>query len=214
MAGMQGVRGGPGSQQQAMAGNLPPGAMNANAMGMGNVVGSQQGNASAQMQNNMVVNQMNQMGGQMPMNVQGGQINPNINNMMSLNMNQSMPPNQMNANINQSMNPNQMSQLMGRINAPPNMTAHQAGAIGGHTPQMINQMATNAPANLPNAQQANLMPNQSLPVNISQPSGPPNQIAGPGQMNLNQMLNPLSHMGRNQPSNVYQGLMPRNVLKF
>lgn len=202
MANMQGIRGGPGGQQQAMAGNLPPGAMNANAMGMNNVNGPQQTNASAQMQNNMV----NQMGGQMPMNVQGGQINPNINNMMTMNMNQTMPPNQMNANINQTMNPNQMSQLINRINVPPNMTASQAGPIGGHAPQMINQMATNAPGNLPNAQQPNLMPNQQLPGNINQPTGPPNQVAGPGQMNLNQMLNPMSHMGRNQAPNVYQGL--------
>lgn len=207
MANMQGIRGGPGGQQQAMAGNLPPGAMNTNAMGMNNVIGPQQTNASAQMQNNMV-NQMNQMGGQMPMNVQGGQINPNINNMMTMNMNQAMTPNQMNANINQSMNPNQMSQLISRINVPPNMTAHQAGPIGGHAPQMINQMATNAPANLSNAQQPNLMPNQQLPGNLNQPTGPPNQVAGSGQMNLNQMINPMSHMGRNQAPNVYQGMIP------
>lgn len=205
MANMQGVRVGASNQQQSMAGNLPPGAMNTNAMNMNNVIGQQQANASAQVQNNMV-NQMNQMGGQMPMNVQGAQINP-INNMMTMNMNQTMPQNQMNANINQSMNPNQMSQLMGRINAPPNMTAHQASAIGGHAPQMINQMAANAPANLPNAQQPNIMPNQQLAGNINQPVGPPNQIAGPGQMNLNQMLNPMSHMGRNQAPNVYQGMI-------
>lgn len=213
MANMQGVRGGPGGQQQAMGGNLPPGAMNANAMGMNNVIGpGQQGNAPAQMQNNMV-NQMNQMGGQMPMNVQGAQINPNMNNMMTMNMNQTMPQNQMNANINQPMNPNQMSQLMGRINAPPNMTAHQAGPIGGHAPQMINQMAPNAPVNLPNAQPPNLMPNQQLPVSLNQPTGPPNQIAGPGQMNLNQMLNPMSHMGRTQAPNVYQGLfLPKSEI--
>lgn len=82
MPNMQGVRGGPGGPQQAMAGNMPPGAMNANAMGMNNVIGPQQGNAAGQMQGNMV-NQMNQMGGQMPMNVQ------------------SMPPNQINQMGNQ-----------------------------------------------------------------------------------------------------------------
>lgn len=123
-----------------------------------------------------------------------------------------MNPNQMNANINPAMNPNQMSQIMNRINAPPNMTAHQAGPIGGHAPQMMNQMAANSPANLPNA--PNLMPNQQLPVNINQPTGPPNQIAGPGQMNLNQMLNPMSHIGRNQPPNVYQGLSPTHQRLF
>lgn len=224
MGNMQGVRGGPGgpvgpggpggpggsaNQQQVMSGNLPLGAMNANAMGINNVIGPQQGNAAAQMQNNMVnqMNQMNQIGGQMPMNVQGGQINPNV---MQMNINQAMPPNQMNANLNQAMPPNQMSQLMGRINAPPNMTAHQAGPIGGHTPQMMNQMANSTPTSLPNAQQPNLIPNQQLPVIINQPTGPPNQIAGPGQMNLNQMLNPMSHMGRNQAPNVYQG-MNKNV---
>lgn len=207
MSNMQGVRVGPGDQQQAMARNLPPGAMNANAMGMNNVIGPQQANASAQMQNNMV-NQMNQMGGQIPINVQGAQINPNINNMMSMNMNQTMPQNQMNTNLNQPMNPNQISQIMGRINVPPNMTAHQASAIGAHTPQMMPQIAANAPANLPNAQQQqpNLIPNQQLQANINQPTGPPNQIAGPGQINLNQMLNTMAHMGRNQPPNVYQGL--------
>lgn len=126
-----------------------------------------------------------------------------------------MNPNQMNANINPAMNPNQMSQIMGRINAPPNMTAHQAGPIGGHTPQMMNQMAANSPANLPNAANPpNLMPNQQLPGNINQPTGPPNQIAGPGQMNLNQMLNPMSHIGRNQPPNVYQGLSPTQIRRF
>lgn len=209
MANMQGIRGGPGGQQQAMAGNLPPGAMNSNAMGVSNVIRPQQTNASAQMQNNMV-NQMNQMGGQMPMSVQGGQINSNINNMMTMNMNQAMAPNQMSANNNQPMNPNQMSQLINRINVPPNMTARQTGTIGGHAPQMINQMAKNSPANLPNAQQANLMPNQQLPGNINQPTRPANPVAGPGQINLSQMLN----MGGNQAPNVYQGLIPASHASF
>lgn len=205
MPNMSGVRGVPGNPQ-AIAANMPPGAMNVNNMGMGGVMNQQQAqNASAQIPNNMV-NSMNQMGGQMPireMNVPGPQINP-INNMMSMNMNQSMQQSQINSNINQSLNPNQMSQMLGRIN-PANINPHPAAGIASqmNSPQMINQMGGNSPANLPNAQSAM---NPNIIANQNQAGVPPNPIAGNPQINMNQMLNPMGHMGRNPPPNVlYQG---------
>lgn len=169
------------ANQQGMVGNIP----NANAMNMGNVINSQAGNAAPQ---GNVVNQMNQMGGPMAMS------NNQMNSMMSMNMQQQqMGPNQMNPNMVQPIGQGQI--MMGRINAP-NIGSAQAAP---NAPQILNQMAGNAAGNIQPNIAGNILPNQAGAM-------PPNQMAGAGQMNINQMINPISHIGRNQPGNVlYQG---------
>lgn len=187
MPNMPGVRPMMGNQQ-GMAGNIP----NANVMNMQNMMNAQTGNANQQVPGN-VVNQMNQMGGQMPMN------NAQMNSINLMNMQQQqIGPNQMNPNLNQNINQGQM--MMGRMNAQ-NINAAQGGP---NAPQILNQMAGNAPGNLQPNMPGNLLPNQA--IGGAGNAIPPNQIAAAGQMNLNQMLNPMQHMGRQQPGNVlYQG---------
>lgn len=179
---------------QVMPGNMQNAGMNPNAMTLGNVINQPSSNAPTQMQGNMVT-QMNQMGNQMPINVQGNQMNP-INNMMSMNMNQGpnqMAPNQLNTG---QMNQNQM--MMNRMTAP-NIGPHPGGP---NAPQMMSQIPGNPVAN---TVPGNMLPNQPMTAGANPNQLPPNQMPNAGQMSLNQMLNPMSHMGRNQPP-------PPNVL--
>lgn len=176
----------------------------ANMAGVRPMLGNQQAmggnipNAAMNVNNMNIGNAMNaqaananpQMQANM-MNQMGGQMamgNNQMNNIMSMNMQQQQQQMQQNQ-VNPAMNPGQI--MMGRMNVnQPNANA----------PQIHGPMGANSPAN--------------IPPNISGNPIPPNQMPNAGQMNLNQMLNPISHMGRNPNPNVlYQGKAVHNISK-